>query len=499
MKPLYNRVSRRQFLRGAGGTLLALPLLPSLLPREAEAQAVSQAAGERYFVHMTTWHGCFQQPYFGPMLDATPTATTTHGGVAVRSAPLGFTTQGDLTVASDILRARSTLWTPRLRGLTNVINGLDFAVGAGHNRGFPLGGTGTEPTIDQVLAASKAFYPSTVVQPAIVRNPVSLSRSGSTTVQTLDAADSNVKLFDRLFKGATSVGSTPAPAPVPDQVVLVDRVKEHADLVLADPACSADCRRRLGDYLDMLAQVEANVQAVAQTPVTSSFGRPTTDTQALEAGAGFYGSPPTQVQCEQLWNDIVVAAFTAGISRVYVCGPTGYTFGPEPEHSWHNSYAHGQDAPDIRAGFNAAVTRQFEGALLDMASKLDAVKTADGRSLLDKALVWNSFELGSGGNPGHHHNRCIPIVSIGNAGGYFRTGQSLDYRDLTGFTWSSNPHWWSGLLYNQWLGMVVRSMGVTTAEVDTTRYGYPTTRADNADHSDAMWAVAGQDLPWLRA
>ena len=194
-----------------------------------------------------------------------------------------------------------------------------------------------------------------------------------------------------------------------------------------------------------------------------------------------------------------MAAFAAGISRIYVCGPAGYTFGPEPEHSWHGSYAHGQDDPAMRAGFAAAAMRQFEGALVDIASKLDTVRTADGATLLDKALVAGGFELGSGGHPGHHHNRCIPIVSIGNAGGFFRTGQSLDYRDLNGFTWSSNPHWWGGLLYNQWLGMVVRSMGVSTADVDTTRYGYPNVRADNNDHTDANWAVAGQDLPWLRA
>lgn len=497
MKPLYDRISRRQFLRGSAGALLALPLLPSLLPREVEAQAVAQASGERYMVHMTTWHACFQQPYFGSLLDATPAATTTHGGIAVRSAPLAFSTQGELAVVSDILRAKSSVWTPRLRGLSNVINGLDFARSVGHNRGGTLGGSDADPTIDQMIAGAKSFYPSPVLQPAIVRNPVSRTRSGSTMVQTEEAADSNVKLFDRLFKGASG-GGTATPA-APERVVLVDRVKEHADLVRADASCSAECRTRLTEYLDMLAEVEAKVQAVEQSGVASSFARPTTDTLSLENSPGFYGTPATQLQCEQLWNDIVVAAFAAGISRLYVCGPAAYTFGPEPEHSWHNAYAHGQDAPDMRAGFGAAVTRQFEGALLDIANKLDAVRTADGATLLDKALVWNSFEMGSGGNPGHHHNRCIPIVAIGNAGGFFRTGQSLDYRDLTSFSWSSDPHWWGGLLYNQWLGMVVRAMGVSNADVATTGFGYPNTRADNNDHTDAAWSVAGQDLPWLRA
>jgi hypothetical protein len=497
MKPFYDKVSRRQFLRGASGAVLALPLLPSLLPRGAEAQALAQASSERYFVHMTTWHAVFQDPYYGPMLTATPTETLNHGGIAVRKMPLPWSTQGNLTVLSEILRASSTLWTPRLRDLTTVINGLDFPRGIGHNRGGTLGGSDTDPSVDQIMAGAKSFYPNPVAQPAIVRNSVSKTRNGTGTVETQAAAESNVKLFDRLFKNISSTSGSTTTPPVEEKVVLVDRVREHANLVMNDPSCSADCRTRLSDYLDMLSQVESKVQV--QAALTSNFQRPTTDTQALEQAAGFYGTPSMQVQCEQLWNDIVVAAFAAGISRIYVCGPTTYTFGPEPENNWHGMYAHGQDDPVMRAGFNAAVQRQFEGALLDIASKLDQVKTADGATLLDKALVANSFEMGSGGNPGHHHNRCIPIVSIGNAGGYFRTGMSVDYRDLTQFTWSSNPHWWNGLLYNQWLGMVLRAMGVSNADFNSTVYGYPASRADNNDHTDAVWSVAGQDLPWLRA
>jgi len=108
-------------------------------------------------------------------------------------------------------------------------------------------------------------------------------------------------------------------------------------------------------------------------------------------------------------------------------------------------------------------------------------------------------ELGSGGNPGHHHNRCIPIISLGDAGGYLKTGQSVDYRDLNSFNWSSDPHWYSGPLYTQWMGMVLRAMGVSTSDYNTTAYGYPNVRGANGDHTDAIWNVAGQDLPWLKA
>src|SRR4051794_11039235 len=43
MSMVYCKKTRRQFLVGTGKTLLALPLLPSLLPSEAQAQALPPA------------------------------------------------------------------------------------------------------------------------------------------------------------------------------------------------------------------------------------------------------------------------------------------------------------------------------------------------------------------------------------------------------------------------------------------------------------------------
>jgi hypothetical protein len=496
MKPHYDPLRRRQFLLGSGGALLALPLLPSLLPREVRAQAESAASAERCFVHMTTWHGVFQSQFFGPLLELPAAQTARTGGVAVRMAPLASTLRDGRAVVSDILQAPAAALSPRMLSRMNVINGLDYHTSVGHNRGMSIGGDTDSPSIDQVLAQSPSFYRSRPAAGALVRNLVSITRSGGSLVTTTPTAESNQRLFDRLFN-TTGSGAPPAGEPM----IVVDRVREHAGAVLSDPQCGSDCRSRLSDYLDLLAEVQTAVDGGpgGGTGVVSSFPRPTESTAAVEAQAGFYGAPERQVACEKLWNDIVAAAFAAGIGRVYVCGPNTYTFGEESEHAWHNNYAHGLDDPARRAGFNAAVQRQFEGALLDLALRLDQLRTADGRTLFDKALLAQSFELGSGGNPGHHHNRCIPLVTLGDAGGYFRTGLSLDYRNLDSFAWSSDPKWYSGLLYNQWLGMVLRSMGVPVSEVNTVAWGYPNVRRPNGDHTDAIWTAAGTDLPWLKA
>ena len=48
-------MNRRQFLRGAGGFALAVPLLPSLLPREARAS--DGIAGPKRFISLSSHHG----------------------------------------------------------------------------------------------------------------------------------------------------------------------------------------------------------------------------------------------------------------------------------------------------------------------------------------------------------------------------------------------------------------------------------------------------------
>jgi hypothetical protein len=40
---------------------------------------------------------------------------------------------------------------------------------------------------------------------------------------------------------------------------------------------------------------------------------------------------------------------------------------------------------------------------------------------------------------------------------------------------------------------------VSSSDYDTTKWGYPNVRSANGDHTDAIWNVAGQDLPWMKA
>ena len=62
----FNRTTRRMFLTGAGGAVLAMPLLSSLLPREL--RSVAQAGGPtppRRFLALKTYNGMPVDEFWG--------------------------------------------------------------------------------------------------------------------------------------------------------------------------------------------------------------------------------------------------------------------------------------------------------------------------------------------------------------------------------------------------------------------------------------------------
>ena len=86
MKPAFNKTTRRQFLMGAGGLVLPLPLLPSLFPGNAQAQVV-QESSKRYFVHTTTYHAVFASQFYGALQQLPPTESiSNYAGFEIRKS-----------------------------------------------------------------------------------------------------------------------------------------------------------------------------------------------------------------------------------------------------------------------------------------------------------------------------------------------------------------------------------------------------------------------------
>ena len=142
--------------------------------------------------------------------------------------------------------------------------------------------------------------------------------------------------------------------------------------------------------------------------------------------------------------------------------------------------------------------------------------TEDEGTLLDASLVQITQQCG----PNTHDQFELPIITAGGAGGFFKTGQYLDYRNRdvvqqSDVDWQGMPNGARktnrGLLYPQWLGTVLQSMGLSPDEykrgptdgLEFVGYGMlklkkPEEEVNPYDYANEK-QVANEVLPFLKA
>lgn len=505
------QLSRRQVLRGAAGFTLALPFLPSLLPRQASAGGAGP--GRRRFVALCTEHGGVWGANMFPA-DTALTDDQAYADRTVRRGDLLAGTQSDDAVLSPVLRAPSSALTPALVAKLNVLRGLDHTFYIGHHRGGHLGnyaendGNGGDgqviqayprPTIDQVLAWSEHFYPdlSTILERSmIVGEKISWGWSSPATqsgeVQQLPPEWSSLALFNRIFVPEEDLTSPRPP--------VVDRVMEsYLSLRQSDRRLSAGDRQRLDEHLERLDELQRRLEvsvSCGDVPV------PRADSQAEWGNSSYAFDPDAQRRFWQLFNDVIVAAFLCDTSRIAVLRITD-TFS-DYAGDWHQEIAHEAHTTDggPQAVLAAAHQRFFADVFVDLVRKLD-VDQGDGTTLLDDALVAWSQESGNL----THESVSTPVITAGSAGGTLRTGQYVDYRNLAndGFGTSANTseRMYPGLSYSQWLGNVLQAMGLPPDAYESGPYGgygeHMIGEGRGALYPSEVLEVMGEQLPWLWA
>lgn len=439
------------------------------------------------------------------------------------------------------------------------------------------------PTIDQIMANSASFYPSLtgVVRRSIVvggqaglswgfSNPA--TRTGniveSSRLQSPRAA------FDAVFRA-----NTPSQAPTVQRRALVDLVlEEYKSLRNSNRRLSADDRARLDAHIARLDDLQRRVGG----PVgggggstgggggstgggggsTGGGGGPTgggggstgggggstgggggaTGGGAGTGGGGGTGTGTGISQCQNLnpamvntnvtgaafaavqhlYNDVVAMALACGSTRIAVMGTDEYRYEIDNvTGDWHQDVAHQWANAAPQAHLLAANQGAFRHAFLDLARKLDAVEDAPGVTVLDNTLMVWLWESGEE----THANNEVPVLMAGKAGGFLRTGQYCDYRDLSSggqlSQWGSMLSERPGLTQNQFLATCLQAVGVSASEFNNlpnsgfqlmssgappnTGYGfaqiadfYSTGRANQTRTLDTM-ANMNALLPFLRA
>lgn len=519
----YDRASRRHFLRGLGASL-ALPLLPSLMSR-AEAQA-TQGALPRFFIANWYGHGGVSDENTYPIASTvTLGSQALYPGHALRTARLVDLKRTHAQTASvrsvalpdwDNGAARfspliGSFVPDSLLAKMNVLRGIDFLHWGGHTRGF-LGDFANRdggndnglanvriPTIDYVLGQSAKVY--SAAERPLVKAPsvsfragrVSTYRSGTGTAANPFSAANLGALFDLLFANVRTT-----PGQTDPRASLVDRV--HADYLRTTRGASGPGRRLSREDKVRLEEYVAGVQTIGdrlRTMVTAGCSVPAL-TQAQrplfnregEADWEWSGAPAgtTARQAEskdalELGNLILVSAMQCGSTRVAVrilsslldqWDPTVFNTASQFEAQRtdaHGMCFHNHFLEDRQRLLMQTQRFNFEHAFVDLCRKLDAAQVVPGVTMLDQAVVYWSSECGTS----THNAKCLPSILAGGGGGYFRTGNYVDFtneaRVIRG-RWGDL--WKAGVPQNRLLANFCQAMGLSAADYELSDAAYAT-------------------------
>jgi hypothetical protein len=297
-----------------------------------------------------------------------------------------------------------------------------------------------------------------------------------------------------------------------DQLI-VDRVKANYDFLKANPSLSQGDRHRLDQHIERMFEVERLVKL--STSLQDLPPQPNGNTDAWTYKGGFGIIPHNLGATEQyikLMLDMVVMAFTTGVSRVGTWGQ-GLTLATQNISDWHGQVAHEGLSPGPAQVWATQYNQKtFEYVLVELASRLDDVVMEDGQTLLDHSLLMQTSENGQVSH--HTHCNAVPLITAGGANGYFNTGYYVDFSDQTQQVQNAGsalkpglePEY-AGLMYNQFLANCLMAMGVPKSDwgtfkeisilgpnISPTVDGFGHYQANGTKYGSAK-AVMGEPLP----
>jgi hypothetical protein len=515
----YDKRTRRQFLRGLGGVSLALPLLPSLLPREVAAQGISAPIRylqiiDHYGAAIGAWHinpsgvAQSQQKTENPIEVANLQQTdgVYHYKLSDVQGPLSATFGSEF----DAFRDKMSI-IQGMDCLDMYWNGKDRL--DSHSPSIPTCAAGYKKeienntqknlnfaySIDAVLAESSVVYPTPAPIDQLVVAPFHKLADpyyefGSFTWTSKGGGEQRVpaerdmkNVYDRLMEQVMPQAQPDMTGP--------SRRKLATDLVLEEYRAAMNGRRiaaadrvRLDNYMTFLSEAGRRLGLPGPAPVD----------------CGSVQAPPalaTGEEYERSAADMLVAALACGATRVASWSIMHHR--SDANYSTVDDHAAGHESSHLPGGEQANHNRFVSQLFADALAKLDAIEEADGRTLLDNTIVYFANEDSLGG----HTHYEMPIVLAGG-GGKLRMGYHMDFRPRPLKRAEFNV---SAGTFQQHLGRPVNSLLVTMmqamglAPADYQKFGktgfgeYDRHHADHAAHYAPFKTdtAKNQPLPFL--
>jgi hypothetical protein len=462
------RIHRRRFLQLGGGGLFALPFLPSLM---GETHAGGEAPRAKRFVFLFTSNG--QRPENWYPTDPAQWNVTSATDY-VREVPL-----------SDYAGGLSPICGPEFDPLLEkmiLFRGLDFIPrkGGGHVPAAPLNGWQVDPapTIDQILAASSAVYPTAPPRRS-VHLMVKQAFQAETTcsmdlnLQGIPHATSTAAVYQQLFADFVPPDDAGAQQKLALRLDVLDRARTQYDALLSHPRLGSEDRDRLAAHGALISDLHDSLAAVAATCEKPD------DPGDVDLGMDQNLELATQIQ-----TDLLVAGLLCDRTRIatfMLCPGTdlrdfSYMGGPGGDHHGlsHDGVYNPASSMALRY-INNWYAKQVAALLV----KLDALieDPIAGTSYLDNSIVYWGNEDGCNGYDAHAQS-AMPVLLAGSAGGRFATGRYIDYRQVepdgtgapilydAGGSPANIPTDFRGRPYNSLLISILQGMGLQPADYE---------------------------------
>lgn len=376
-------LSRRHFLRGAGGTMMSLPFLEAMTPAFSRATPNSP----KRFVAMCATLG-FHGPHLFP---AAPGVNYEPGRYLSKLKDH----RSDFTLFSGLSH-------PDQQGNNGHASEMTWLTSA---RRPGLAGFKNSISLDQLIASeigSETRYPF-----------LSLSTNGRSMSWTANGVEipgetSPAKLFKALFIQGTE-------AEVAAEMRNFKRGRSILDTVLGEAkdlgkGLGERDREKLDEYLTSVRDLEIRLQESegwVQKPKPQIGVEPPKDVQDKNDA----------IAKQRLMNDMIVLALQNDSTRTItfqLAGMNAVPTIPGVKSDWHNLSHHGKDPAKID---ELTIIEEAEFAVFaEFLGKLKSV-TENGRTLLDHTAVLFGSNLG---NASSHDWRNLPIIVAG--GGFKHQG-----------------------------------------------------------------------------
>lgn len=439
-------LTRRQFARLFAGACSALPLLESL-PARAEA---APAAAPKRLVLLFNPNGTITDSFW-----PAAGATETQFELGPILKPLAsFKDRMVLLKGIDIAVAdqsgKSFPGGPHQKGLGGLFTGSALQTGTMADGDGSLAGWADGPSIDQQIVkqlAPPTLLPSLELGVRAIASDVMGRISYSGPGAPVPPLNDPREVFQRLNSGFTSDLDGPQQATARDQRRLVMNAVQQQYALLQHRVSSTD-QLKLQEHADFLNGIVRRLDyGIRPGPACIQPSQPPV------LGVD---TPTDMPDVARLQMDLLALAFACDLTRVASLQfstainaiPFTWLTSADNTSEGHNLSHRGPSDTDAEAQL-VERTSWYATQIAYLVSKLAAIPEGNGTVLDNTLLVWGN-ELSVGNT---HSHKSIPFVLIGNAGGAFKTGRSLDF---------------GGVPNNRLLISLLQAMGVPA-----TTFGHP--------------------------